>query len=112
MMIFASASYLMMLFTRLMTVSALFTTKPSYPGSRYTLSMWTSSPPSGTLDQFRYVPRAFTLLWCLKFVKVIHPPRTLEECLVAVVPVQEQLRRQLGLVEHDYVRSLFANEPV
>ena len=40
------------------------------------------------------------------------PPRTPEECLVAVVPVQEQLRRQLGLIEHDYVRSLLANEPV
>ena len=40
------------------------------------------------------------------------PPRTLEECLVAVVPVQEQLRCQLGLVEHDYVRSLLADEPV
>ena len=53
MMILASASYLMMLFTRLMTVSALFTTEPSYPGSRYTLRMWTSSPLSGTLDQFR-----------------------------------------------------------
>ena len=40
------------------------------------------------------------------------PPCTLEECLVAVVPVQEQLRRQLGLVEHDYVRPLLADEPV
>ena len=40
------------------------------------------------------------------------PPRTPEECLVAVVPVQEQLRRQLGLIEHDYIRSLLADEPV
>ena len=73
-MILASASYLKMLFTRLTTVSALFTTKPSYPGSRYMLSMWTSSPHRGTLDQLRYVPNAFTLLWCLKLVKVMHPP--------------------------------------
>ena len=42
----------------------------------------------------------------------MHPPRTLEECLVAVVPIQVQLRRQLGLVEHDYVRPLLADEPV
>ena len=40
------------------------------------------------------------------------PPRTPEECLVAVIPVQEQLRRQIGLIEHDYVRSLLADEPV
>ena len=58
------------------------------------------------------MPNAFTLLWCLKFENVMHPPRTLEECLVAVVPIQIQLRRQLGLVEHDYVRSLLADEPV
>ena len=77
MIILASASYLMMLLTRLMTVSALFTTKPSYPGSRYTLSICTSSPHSGTLDQFRYVPSALTLLWCLKLVKVMHPPARL-----------------------------------
>ena len=31
---------------------------------------------------------------------------------MAVVPVQEQLRRQLGLIEHDYIRSLLADEPV
>ena len=31
---------------------------------------------------------------------------------MAVVPTQEQLRRQLGLVEHDDVRSLFPDEPV
>ena len=40
------------------------------------------------------------------------PPRTLEESLVAVVPVQEQLRCQLGLIEHDDFRSLLADEPV
>ena len=112
-MILASTSYLMMLFTWLMTVSALFTTKHSYPGSRYTLRMWTYSPPSGTLDQFRYVPSAFTLLWCLKLVKVMHPPpRTPEECLVTVVPTEEQLRRQPNLVQHDNVRSLLPDESV
>jgi hypothetical protein len=31
---------------------------------------------------------------------------------MAVVPVQEKLCCQLGLIEHDYVRSLFADEPV
>ena len=40
------------------------------------------------------------------------PPCTFEECLVAVVSIQEQLRRQLGLIEHDYVRSLLSDEPM
>ena len=31
---------------------------------------------------------------------------------MAMVPVQVQLRRQFGLIEHDYVRSLLADEPV
>ena len=31
---------------------------------------------------------------------------------MAVVPIQVQLRRQLGLVEHDNIRSLLPNEPV
>ena len=74
--------------------------------------MWTSSPQSITLDQLRNVPNAFTLLWCLKLVKVMNPHCTLEECLVAVVTTQVQLRRQLGLVEHDYVRTLLSDESV
>ena len=31
---------------------------------------------------------------------------------MAVVPIQVQLLRQVGLVEHDYVWSLLADEPV
>ena len=31
---------------------------------------------------------------------------------MAVVPIEEQLRRQPSLVEHDYVRSLLSDEPV
>ena len=52
-MIFAPASYLMMSFARLMTVSALLTTKLSCPGSRYTFKICTSSPARSTLDQLR-----------------------------------------------------------
>ena len=31
---------------------------------------------------------------------------------MAVIPVQVQLGGQLGLVEHDYIRPLLADEPV
>ena len=40
------------------------------------------------------------------------PSSTLEQCLVAIVPIQVQLGGELGLIEHDDIRSLLSDEPV